>query len=71
MLGATGLMSWPRPGRPEGAEVRMEDAKDLCTQVQAAQKESALLAERLQASQRTATENWQLILEPREQPPMA
>jgi two-component system, chemotaxis family, protein-glutamate methylesterase/glutaminase len=29
MLGEAGLVTWPRPSRPEAAEVRMEDSSDL------------------------------------------
>src|SRR5215831_3352086 len=50
-----------RPGQRLGGEGRVLDTHDLCTQAQAARERSVLLAERLQASQRTAEENWQLI----------
>jgi hypothetical protein len=50
-----------RPGHRTGGERRLADTYDLRVQVQAALKQSALLAERLQASQRTARENWRLF----------
>src|SRR5262245_43979989 len=47
------------PGGPD--EQRVRGTHDLYAQAEAARKQSQALAERLQAAQRKASENWQLI----------